>query len=224
MRRSTAGDRERMIDFPAPLRRSQARSAFQRHRSLRLQEFRPAQRCPLRSPTIRCPCTRCSTPISGRACWLKKFSSGSPPCSSPSAAWTAFPTPSQRASSSVIRYGAVVTRIRQSDPPASPSPTTTAPAPPQTIDADYCICAMPLTIARTLDADFSSRTSARSSTAPRTTPPTKSRGRRRASGRRSRTSSAASLICNRPSIWSGIPARASFLKRALSSAATTWRT
>jgi len=61
---------------------------------------------------------------------------------------------------SVIRYGAVVSRIRQSDSGVTVtysdgSGNTGAPGSSQTIEADYCICAMPLTIARTLDADFS---------------------------------------------------------------------
>jgi monoamine oxidase len=59
----------------------------------------------------------------------------------------------------VIRYGAVVTALRQSDSgvtvtykdSAGPSGSGAA----QTVTADYCICAMPLTMVRTLDADFS---------------------------------------------------------------------
>ncbi len=55
---------------------------------------------------------------------------------------------------SVIRYGAEVTRIRQSDSGVTVTYTDSSGA-AQVIEADYCICAMPLTIARTLDADFS---------------------------------------------------------------------
>ena len=53
----------------------------------------------------------------------------------------------------VIRYGAVVTGLRQS---ASEVTVTynDGSGSPQTVVADYCICAMPLTVARTLDADF----------------------------------------------------------------------
>jgi monoamine oxidase len=54
---------------------------------------------------------------------------------------------------SVIRYGAMVSRIRQSDSGVSVTYSDGSGA-DQTINADYCICAMPLTIARTLDADF----------------------------------------------------------------------
>jgi monoamine oxidase len=54
---------------------------------------------------------------------------------------------------SVIRYGAVVNRIRQSDSGVTVTYGDGSGA-SQTIEADYCICAMPLTIARTLDADF----------------------------------------------------------------------
>ena len=67
---------------------------------------------------------------------------------------------------SVIRYGAEVTRIRQSDSGVTvtygdgsgnngAADGNGAAGAAQTIEADYCICAMPLTIARTLDADFS---------------------------------------------------------------------
>jgi monoamine oxidase len=54
---------------------------------------------------------------------------------------------------SVIRYDAAVTRIRQSDTGVT---VTYKPGSgvEETIAADYCICAMPLTVARTLDADF----------------------------------------------------------------------
>jgi monoamine oxidase len=55
---------------------------------------------------------------------------------------------------SVIRYGAVVSRIRQPDSGVTVTYSDGAGA-DQTLNADYCICAMPLTIARTLDADFS---------------------------------------------------------------------
>ena len=57
---------------------------------------------------------------------------------------------------SVIRYDAAVTRIRQSDYRRHGHvQRSSSGAAKQTIAADYCICAMPLTIARTLDADFS---------------------------------------------------------------------
>jgi monoamine oxidase len=69
---------------------------------------------------------------------------------------------------SVIRYNAAVTRIRQSDTgvtvtyrtnygPSGYGPSGYGPSgsgAEETIAADYCICAMPLTVARTLDADF----------------------------------------------------------------------
>jgi monoamine oxidase len=54
----------------------------------------------------------------------------------------------------VIRYGSVVTRIRQSDAGVTVNYRDSAGA-SQTVTADYCVCAMPLTVARTLDADFS---------------------------------------------------------------------
>jgi monoamine oxidase len=54
----------------------------------------------------------------------------------------------------VIRYGAVVTGLRQSDSGVTVTYIDAAGS-PQKVVADYCICAMPLTIVRTLDADFS---------------------------------------------------------------------
>lgn len=55
---------------------------------------------------------------------------------------------------SVIRYGAQVSKIRQSETGVTVTYSDGSGA-DQTLNADYCICAMPLTIARTLDADFS---------------------------------------------------------------------
>jgi monoamine oxidase len=54
----------------------------------------------------------------------------------------------------VIRYGAVVTGLRQSASGVTVTYNDGSGA-AQTLQADYCICAMPLTIVRTLDADFS---------------------------------------------------------------------
>jgi len=59
---------------------------------------------------------------------------------------------------SAIRYDAAVTRIRQSDTGVTVTYRTNSASSgsgvEETITADYCICAMPLTVARTLDADF----------------------------------------------------------------------
>ena len=54
----------------------------------------------------------------------------------------------------VIRYGAVVSRIRQSESGVAVHYRDGA-GNDQTVVAEYCICAMPLTLVRTLDADFS---------------------------------------------------------------------
>jgi monoamine oxidase len=54
----------------------------------------------------------------------------------------------------VIRYGAVVTGLRQSSTGVTVS-FTDGSGGAQTLTADYCICAMPLHLMRTLDADFS---------------------------------------------------------------------
>ena len=54
---------------------------------------------------------------------------------------------------SVIRYDAAVTRIRQSDTGVTVT-YRSGSGTEETIAADYCICAIPLTLARTLDADF----------------------------------------------------------------------
>ena len=106
----------------------------------------------------------------------------------------------------VIRYGAAVTRIRQSVP-ASPS-TIARRRRSKTISADYCICAMPLHCRAHALTPTSARRFATSSTRSSTTLPTRLRGRRRASGRRKPTSTAASRTCNRPVDLSGTPARA----------------
>ena len=55
----------------------------------------------------------------------------------------------------VVRSGAVVRSIRQSATGVTVVYHDRASGSDQTVTADYCICAMPLTIARTLDADFS---------------------------------------------------------------------
>jgi monoamine oxidase len=54
----------------------------------------------------------------------------------------------------VIRYGAVVTGLRQSSDGVTVTYNDGGGA-SQTVKADYCICAMPLTMVRTMDADFS---------------------------------------------------------------------
>jgi len=54
---------------------------------------------------------------------------------------------------SVIRYDAAVTRIRQSDTGVTVT-YRSGSGTEETMAADYCICAIPLTLARTLDADF----------------------------------------------------------------------
>ncbi|HUB18018.1 MAG TPA: FAD-dependent oxidoreductase [Acidobacteriaceae bacterium] len=56
---------------------------------------------------------------------------------------------------SVVRSGAVVRSIRQSATGVTVVYRDRASGADQTVTADYCICAMPLTIVRTLDADFS---------------------------------------------------------------------
>ncbi len=55
----------------------------------------------------------------------------------------------------VVRSGAVVKSIRQSATGVTVVYHHRASGTDQTLAADYCICAMPLTIVRTLDADFS---------------------------------------------------------------------
>ena len=55
----------------------------------------------------------------------------------------------------VIRNGAVVRRIRQSPAGVTVVYRDEASGADRTVTADYCICAMPLTIVKTLDADFS---------------------------------------------------------------------
>jgi monoamine oxidase len=55
----------------------------------------------------------------------------------------------------VVRSGAVVRSIRQSASGVTVVYRDRASGTDHTVQADYCICAMPLTIVRTLDADFS---------------------------------------------------------------------
>ena len=55
----------------------------------------------------------------------------------------------------VIRNGAVVKSIRQAATGVTVVYHDTANGTDETVTADYCICAMPLTIVKTLDADFS---------------------------------------------------------------------
>lgn len=55
----------------------------------------------------------------------------------------------------VVRSGAVVKSIRQSASGVTVTYRDVASKADQTVTADYCICAMPLTMMRTLDADFS---------------------------------------------------------------------
>ena len=56
---------------------------------------------------------------------------------------------------SVVRYGAAVRSIRQSGSGVTVVYRDERTGTDQTVAADYCICAMPLSIVRTLDADFS---------------------------------------------------------------------
>jgi len=56
---------------------------------------------------------------------------------------------------SVVRSGAVVRSIRQSSHGVTVVYHDRAHGADHTVSADYCICALPLTIVRTLDADFS---------------------------------------------------------------------
>jgi monoamine oxidase len=53
----------------------------------------------------------------------------------------------------VLRYGSEVTRIRQSDSSVTVTYRSHSGA-LESVSADYCICAMPLTLASSLDADF----------------------------------------------------------------------
>jgi monoamine oxidase len=65
------------------------------------------------------------------------------------------PTAFHQKLGSVVRSGAVVRSIRQSATGVAVVYRDTASGQDHTVNADYCICAMPLTIVSTLDADFS---------------------------------------------------------------------
>ena len=55
----------------------------------------------------------------------------------------------------VIHYGAEVKQIRQSSAGVTVTYINTKTGKPETVTADYCICAMPLSVVKHLDADFS---------------------------------------------------------------------
>lgn len=65
------------------------------------------------------------------------------------------PTAFHKQLGGVVRSGAVVRSIRQSATGVSVVYRDSASGQNQTIEADYCICALPLTIVKGLDADFS---------------------------------------------------------------------
>ena len=102
-------------------------------------------------------CTRFLTLISGRECCSKRCWTCRPRCFSQLAEWTGFPTPSREAR----RYCAVRCS-RQGDSQDAArckdhiygcedwSAT-------KSIEADYCICALPISILKTIPNDFSPR-------------------------------------------------------------------
>lgn len=53
-----------------------------------------------------------------------------------------------------VRYGAEVKTIRQAGKTVTVTYTDRLSSQPHTIDADYCICALPFTVVRGMDADF----------------------------------------------------------------------
>jgi monoamine oxidase len=65
------------------------------------------------------------------------------------------PVAFQKHLGSTVRYGAELRRIRQSPAGVTVVYRDRASGADQTIQADYCICALPLSVARTIDADFS---------------------------------------------------------------------
>ena len=81
-----------------------------------------------------------------QGCLPKTSSTGRPPCSSPSAAWTRFPRAFEKklgTASATTRRSCASARL----PPACRSPIKDRiSSRVETLDADYCICAMPLTM------------------------------------------------------------------------------
>jgi len=55
----------------------------------------------------------------------------------------------------IVRYGAPVTQMRKSDKGVHITYTDSASKATQTVDADYCICTLPIPILEDLDTDFS---------------------------------------------------------------------
>ena len=94
---------------------------------------------------------------SGAPCSSKKCSICRPPCSSQWAAWIVFPTPSpalwETSSTTTLR-----SRKLEKPPTASECCTATAKQGRfASIEAPYCICALPLTILKTFPNDFAPR-------------------------------------------------------------------
>ena len=56
---------------------------------------------------------------------------------------------------SVVRYGAEVKQIRQSPTGVTVTYHDRKTGQSETVAADYCICAMPFSVVKTIDADFS---------------------------------------------------------------------
>ena len=56
---------------------------------------------------------------------------------------------------SAVRYGAEVKQVRQSPNGVTVTYRDSKTGTPETVTADYCICAMPFSVVKTIDADFS---------------------------------------------------------------------
>ena len=111
-------------------------------------------------PSRHWPSPTCSNRNSAGRCFSKKRSTCRPPCSSPSAAWTAFPTHSR------IRWATSFATTRpslKSERPRTASEcriATASLARRLRIEAPYCICTLPLPILKSVPNDFAPRVKA----------------------------------------------------------------
>jgi monoamine oxidase len=150
----TAGDRERMIDFlriygdlnPDLLFRGTARSGFKVPPGAGKAAPEAIDPLPMHA-------------LLDANLWFRMMSEEvidwQPTMFQPVGGMDRIPLAFHKCLGSVVRTGAVVRSLRQSLTGVTVVYRDQASGADHTIAADYCICAMPLTIVKTLDADFS---------------------------------------------------------------------
>ena len=96
----------------------------------------------------------------------------------------------------VVQYGALVQEIRKTEHGVKVDYEEAKSGAKRPVEADYCICALPISILKTIPNDFSPRVKQAIKTSI-TIPPTRLRGRLAASGSRITTSMAASRLSSK---------------------------